>query len=287
MDLILLFLLQKVSKKNSKFIRIFGAASVGAGIAVLVGIFLWIPIVLRFILMYIVSGVLMVVIAFGKMKLRELLKQVITLYFITYLVGGFMNSIYYYTNVKVHIIALGKGILYSNYSYGSILFYALLISLMLLISLWFFRWYRNNAPLTYDVELVLENRSIHTKGLLDTGNCLFDPLYHKPIMVVEHGLMNDLLSSEFQKELDAACVYISGNEDGVSWNMNSDHVLRLRFVPYQSIGKSGMMVGIVLDKVMIHTGKETICNDKVTAAICDIPLSQRKDYQVILHKELL
>ena len=286
MDIILLYILKKVNKKKSSMLRIIGAAAVGATMACVVGVFIWMSAIFRFFLVYIASSLLMVLIAFGRLKIRDLLKQIIALYFITYFVGGFMNSIYYHTNLRSHMIKLGRGLIYSDISWKFVVLAIVFITPIIIFSYWFYRWYCYNAPETYDVELILENRSIHTRGLMDTGNCLYDPLYHKPVMLVENTVMDELLTPEFQQDLEEAKRYVGGN-DTSQWNINADHVLRLRFVPYQSIGKTGMLVGLILDKVLIHTGKETICNEKVTAAICDRQFSPREDYHVILHKELL
>jgi stage II sporulation protein GA (sporulation sigma-E factor processing peptidase) len=65
-------------------------------------------------------------------------------------------------------------------------------------------------------------------------------------------------------------------------------LLRLRIIPYSSIGQAqGMMFGLMLDHLVIHTGKETFCCNKITAAISDNSLSPKEEYHVILHKELL
>jgi stage II sporulation protein GA (sporulation sigma-E factor processing peptidase) len=134
----------------------------------------------------------------------------------------------------------------------------------------------------------MEERKVITMGLMDTGNCLYDPIYKRPVMVIEDSLMEELLSTEFRKELEEAKNYVQGNNFDISGlNMESEHLLRLRFVPYTSVGKTGMMIGLILDKVLIHTGKETICNEKVTVAICDNQLSTKENYHVILHTGLI
>lgn len=287
-DFLLLIILKKVNRKSSSRLRLIGAAAIGAVFAVIVSIFPWMNVVLRFVLMYVAASVLMIMIAFGRLRMTDLWKQVISLYLITYFVGGFMNSIYYYTGLRLSLMKVGKGLLFSNISIQFVAIAMLLIAPATIFIIWLLRWYKSNAPETYAIELVLENRSIHTKGLMDSGNCLYDPIYKKPVMVIDNELMDELLSPEFRKDLEDAKRYMEGNDfDNVQWNNNTEHVLRLRFVPYQSIGKTGMMVGLILDKVLIHTGKETICNEKVTAAISESRLSSRNNFQVILHRGLL
>lgn len=123
---------------------------------------------------------------------------------------------------------------------------------------------------------------------MDTGNCLHDPIFNKPVMVMEASLAEKLFTPEFNKDIETARNYMECNRtDSDEWNLEKDHILRLRFIPYQSVGKAGMMVGVILDKVFINTGKETFCHPKVIAAICDQYLSTKDAYHVILHKELL
>jgi len=289
MDFILLFLLKKINKNSSNAFRMLIAAAFGAMMACIVGICYWMNDVIKFFLMYIVSSMLMVLIAFGKRKKVDLLKQVIVLYIITYFIGGFMNSIYYYTNLRYHLVRLGEGILYSDISWKVVIITILILTPVILYVIGFLRWFRDIADQTVQVELVMENKSIYTKGLMDTGNCLYDPVNKRPVMVIENTLMDDLLSSEFKEDVEEAKQYIQKDDASSSeLNIKPEHLLRLRFVPYQSIGKKqGILIGLILDKVIIHTGKETICNEKVTAAICDNKLSSKEEYHVILHKELL
>ncbi|HWT26309.1 MAG TPA: sigma-E processing peptidase SpoIIGA, partial [Mobilitalea sp.] len=247
-DFILLFLLKKVNRKNSSFLRMSGAAAIGAVVAVILSIFPYMNVILRFLTMNAAGAVLMILIAFGRMKKVDLLKQVITLYLITYFVGGLMNSIYYHTNFGIYLLNLGNGTVFSNISWKFVLLVILLIVPTVLIILWLFRWYRSNAPQTYDVELIFEDRSVQTKGLMDTGNCLYDPIYKKPVMVIENSLMEKLLTPEFRQDMEKAKLYIEGNSTGKDQlSLNNEHMLRLRFVPYQSVGKAGMMLGLLLD----------------------------------------
>lgn len=287
-DFILLYLLKKVNRKSSNIPRLIGAAAVGGVVAVIVGIFPWMDVVIRFLLMNIAASILMILIAFGRCKPPDLFKQVVVLYLITYFVGGLINSIYYHINFKLLLMKLGNGMIFSNIPMKFVVITFLVLTPAVLLLIWLLRWYQNNSPQTFEVELVLEDRKICTRGLMDTGNCLYDPIYKRPVMVIEDSLIEKLLSTEFRKELEEAKNYVQRNDFDISkWNMESEHLLRLRFVPYRSVDKTGMMLGLILDKVLIHTGKETICNEKVIAAICENHLSTKDNYHVILHTGLL
>lgn len=288
-DYILLFLLKKINRKSGTIKRRLLAAALGALSAVLTGIFPWMNIVLRFLLMNIMSSVLMLYIAFGRMKKADLLKQLVTLELITYFLGGLMNSIYYYTNFRLYLIYLGNKLTFSNISGKFVIIVLLLVTPIVVILLLLFRRYQGNIRETLEVELSFKNHSIHTRGLMDTGNCLYEPIFRKPVIIVENKLLEDLLPAEYLTELKNAKNYMESSDFGfVKPELENEHLPSLRIIPYQSIGEpQGMMLGLVLDKVLIYKGKETVCNEKVTAAICDNHLSTKEEYHVILHKELL
>jgi stage II sporulation protein GA (sporulation sigma-E factor processing peptidase) len=287
-DLILIFLVKKANKKNSSKLRIVLAATTGGICAAIMSIFPWMNGVIKFLIMYVVASLLMIVIAFGKLKLLDILKQWIVLNLITYFMGGFMNSIYYHTNFRMILINIGDSNIFSNLSSFYIIVVICAITIVALFLLWFLRQYQIHRPLVYDVELILEDRHIRTRGLMDTGNCLYDPTLGKPVMIMENSLIDELLSPKIKQDMEFAMSYLNGKTDAIPYLKNNDNIFRFSFIPYRSIGKTGMLLAIRLDKVMIHTENESICNERVTAAICDNRLTgNREDYHVILHKELL
>ena len=265
------------------------ASGAGSLCAVAVSIFPSMNTILRFMILNILAATIMVRIAFGTLKLPDMIKQVVALYLITFFTGGMLNSLYYYTNIREKVIRISNALTISNLSAKYILAMIVCLIPITYVSLWFLRWYQSDQRDTYEVELFFREHSIHTRGLMDSGNCLYDPVFRKPVMVMENSLIKDLLPIEFCEEIEAAKHYLDGDEVKKDiFPGDNDHALRLRFIPYQSIGQSkGMMLGFMLDKVLIHTEKEIICNEKVTAAICDNHLSTKDDYHVILHKELI
>lgn len=287
-DLLLIFLVKKVSKKNSSKFRIVLAAATGAISAAIMSVFPWLNSIIRFLLIYVASSLLMLVIAFGRLKLADMIKQWIVLNLITYFVGGFMNSIYYYTNLRLLIINIGNGISISNISVLYVILAICAISIVSLFVLWLLRMYQLQRPLVYDVEMVLEDRHVQTRGLMDTGNCLYDPVYRRPVMIIEKSLINELLTPQTIKDMDTAMSYMEGKSGDTTSIPYDGKAFPFSFIPYRSVGKTGMLLGILLDKVMIRTENECICNERVTAAISDNRLTDgREDYHVILHKELL
>lgn len=260
------------------------AAMAGAVSAVIIAIFPWMNEIYKFII-YLLVSILMIFIAFGKLSIWDLVKQWIVLNLITYFVGGLMNSIYYHTSLRVLFI-IGIGNVISNVSLVYIALLLVIITIIALIFIWLLRFYQIHKPLIYDVELILKDRRVITKGLMDTGNCLYDPLNKSPVMVIENTLIENLLNDKIKQEMNEAKKYMNGELDEMPWDYDING-FSFGIIPYRSVGKTGMLLTFKLDKVMIFTGKESICNERVTVAICDNRLTGNDDYHVILHKELL
>lgn len=261
-------------------------ALVGAIIAVIVGIFPWIPHWIRSTILNFIALILMIWISFRPLKRGEFIKHVIMLYLITYFVGGFLSSLLYQRNVLYQVINIGKELSVSDLSMGIVLLGIAMIMMIFLGALLVKNRLTNTRPLQMKVELILENNQIETIGFMDTGNCLCDPMTRKPVMLVEATILEKLLTPNLRKEVWKVQKYLDG-ADQDDYSMNSEYLHRLRFIPYQSIGKKGMLVGIILDKVIIHTEIGAIYNEKVIAAMSNTELSTRKDYHVILHHKLL
>lgn len=287
-DLILLFLLQIINGKKSKFGRMICAAAIGGLMATIVTIFPGINVVIRFMLIYIVSSILMIKIAFGRMNIRELIIQMIILYVMTYFVGGLISSIYHNTNLRLHLSRISNGIKVSDISWTYIVIITSLIIPVILFIIWFLRGYYKRNPEIYKIELIMGEKNVKTNGMLDTGNCLYDPVFNKPVIIVEFSQINQLLSDELIKDLKWATEHLKGDKSITDqWDLVSESAARLRFIPYQSIGKKGLLPGIRLDKIVIYRGKDIITRENVIAGIFDDKLSTKDDYHVILHKELL
>lgn len=288
LDFILLTILKIINRKDSPAIRRILAAIIGGSAAAIAGIFPWMNVIVRFIFLNIGTAVLMLVTAFGRMKTAELVKQLISLCLITYSAGGLINAIYYQTDAGISLIRFGSTVM-SNSSIKLILIPAILFVPSVVMILRMLRRNKSRAQQILEVELIHEGKCLITKGLIDTGNKLYDPVFHKPVIIMEPDLLSELLTPELMKEFELMRALLKGNTTGDKLPQPSGQKgLSLRIIPFCSVGsRDGMMLGFVLDKILLHRGTETICNEKVTAAVCDDSLTQKEDYHVILHEELL
>ena len=113
--------------------------------------------------------------------------------------------------------------------------------------------------------LEFADKTMLATALIDTGNKLYDPFYHKPVILVSEQILKDMVER---------CKRI--------------HPERLQYIPYSSVGKmEGMLEGLMLDRVSIYWQEKQLHFHQVIAAMTKEKLYQGKEYQVIFHCGLL
>lgn len=298
-DFMLLLLLKIIVHKKCRILRFLWAAIIGGTTAAFINLLPWFNsilegkqiIVLLRVIGYLIkpaSLVWMVRIAFGKMNWRELIRHSIILFLVTCFAGGFLNSVYYHTRLRLILIQLDYSVIFSNLQMGYIILAFLGIIPITVLLVWLRKWYLGFRKEIYEIELIYGEKRTKTKGMLDTGNCLFDPVSHKPVIIVEKHVMEQIIPSECSSLLQINETLNIQSESAASQEKLDQYLLRFHLIPYRSIGKEmGVMPGIVIDRIQIMVGEEICCQERVTAAICNHTLSSGGEYQVILHKGLL
>lgn len=125
------------------------------------------------------------------------------------------------------------------------------------------RWREENMK----VKTVLEfgDRKLFATALMDTGNKLYDPFYHKPVILVDEKMIGAMVSY-CKKECPE----------------------KLHFIPFHSVGKeNGLLEGITFDYVNIRWKNKQMRFRDVIAASTKESLYKGKEYQVIFHCGLL
>lgn len=113
----------------------------------------------------------------------------------------------------------------------------------------------------YPVIIEFNGKKIEGVGLLDTGNQLYDPFFHKPVMIGEYGLLKELIES--QKNT-------------------------LLMIPYHSIGKDhGMLPAVKIENVSIQINNRWVMKKNVLMAVKQGKISAKNQYQFILHEKIL
>ena len=109
------------------------------------------------------------------------------------------------------------------------------------------------------------DRKLFATALMDTGNKLYDPFFHKPVILVDEKMIGEML---------CYC--------------KNECPEKLHFIPFHSVGKeNGLLEGITFDCVSIKWQNKQMKFHEVIAAATKENLYKGKEYQVIFHCGLL
>lgn len=128
----------------------------------------------------------------------------------------------------------------------------------LLLGIWRERTGRGKARLL--VRLYYKGNMREFRALCDSGNRLFEPVTGKPVSVISY----------------------------VDCRGFCESVASLLFIPYRAVGtESGVLPGIVFEKMEIFTGERQFEITKPVVAVVKAPLSENGDFTMLLPEALI
>ncbi|GIO13278.1 sporulation sigma-E factor-processing peptidase [Cohnella xylanilytica] len=163
------------------------------------------------------------------------------------------------------------------------------------LSVWLFRGASSSAErtsrldaLVVDVTVTVQGESWSCRGLVDTGNRLYDPLTRVPVLILEASVWKDRLPAGWADRLrgepaDKLIAELGGNgDDGYAWGD------RLRLVPYRGVnGNTKLLLAVKPDSVHIgRGGSEARAYNRVLIGLDGGSLSPDGSYRAIVHPDL-
>ena len=231
MDCLVIFIVNKICKYAATYFKIFISAAFGAIWSVIAVIM---PINIRWfinICTYILVSYVMIRICAGRCGIKSVIKGVGILYAVTLTLGGAIHVLYYYTYTGwliKHIVVRDNRL---------IIFVLISVVLVVLIYLELIRAKTYNSCKCHLI-CVISGEKVEMMGYIDTGNVLIDPIYKKPVTVVEKSTFSNILSK-----------------------IKDYTTVKYHLIPFNSLGcEHGLMEVIAVDTMYIYYGskKETI-----------------------------
>lgn len=194
-----------------------------------------------------VAAALMVLTAFGFRGIRRFVKSLLLLFGLSAVLSGVCSALYYFAAPR------------DFYVFNGVVYYAvspwLLLGLTLVCYgvLWVIeRVSRRRAPLghSFTVRLTHGGRNVRLRCLYDSGNHLVEPFSNRPVLVVERGAIEGLLT--VPTAIDA---------------MPTNGVWRV--VPYNSVGGDGLLPAFVPQEITVITPRGERRMTDCYVAICE------------------
>lgn len=264
-----------VLKLKIKYIRIVLASILGAIYSVVSysGILkLYSSIALKILL-----SILIVYISFNPQSLKKMWKDLIIFYLTSFVFGGVAFALIYV--IKPQDILMKNGLFLGTYPLKTIILGAILSFFVILLAFRIVRGKFSKKDMFCDIEIKLNDKTIKTKAMIDTGNCLKEPITNMPVIVIEHTLLYECIPKEILNNLDNI---IGGDFEGIPSEIKEEYISRFKLIPYSSLGKqNGMLIGIKCEYLkVINAEKESI--KKAVVGIYNKSLTKRGEYRALI-----
>jgi sigma-E processing peptidase SpoIIGA len=281
-DYLLLNVTSKLSKLKTNRTRLSIGAAVGA-LYILIVFFPSLKVFLGIVTNFAVSA-LMLIIAFAPEKFKDFFKVLGLFYVIAFVFGGAAFFLFYFTG-KGNVV---NGVYYIKNFPFSMLIAGLTAGYFLVVYCYKYVQHKAlNDELNYNITVIVDNKQARIKAILDTGNSLKDPISNLPVIVAEYDALHDILPEELIYAFDGN----EGNLDFTSLHKlidNGNLALRLRLIPFSSLGKqNGMLIGIKPDMVIVTSKKYNLEISKVIVGIYNNKISKDGEYGALLYPEIL
>ena len=175
-DLLILLSTSIILKRKSKFYRLMLGAFIGS----LSILFLFINITnLELFIFKIIISIIMILVSFGYKNTKYFGKNILFLYTISIILGGFL----YYLSCKFSYKNTGLVFYFKGLSINYI-FLLITSPIILYIYIKETKSLKQISNNIYKVKLKIENKTYELNGFMDTGNNLVDPYFYKPIILI-------------------------------------------------------------------------------------------------------
>jgi len=229
-------------------------------------------------------SILMILAAFGYKRLTYFLKALMTLYVSTFLIGGAIMGAHFFVQYDDKLtLSVLKG-------FGDPISW-LFVLIGFPIAWHFSRRNIEGMEMTkiqfeqiVSVSLKIEGQCLEVKGLVDSGNQLYDPLSKQPVMFVSIKKHLEVLP-EIIKELatfDPEPILMGKQEIPDEWHH------RIRIVPCRVVGQEHQfIIAIKPDQLLFEQQGKQYLYDKGLVSFTMQELSADDVFQCIVHPKML
>ena len=130
------------------------------------------------------------------------------------------------------------------------------------------------------VKIVVNEKNISTKIIIDTGNFLKEPITKIPVIVLEKEILKGIIPEKILNNLDKIIVGSDLNIEEFS--------SRIRIIPFKSLGKeNGILLGFRADKAIIELEENTITTNNIIIGIYDGYLNKFGKYHGLVGMDII
>lgn len=232
-------------------------------------------------------SVAMVLVVFGYKRLSFFIKALMTLYVTTFLIGGALIGAHYFVQFDSEMSM--KVMIASVTGFGDPISW-LFVLLGFPVAWHFSKRNIESMEMTkiqfdqiVNVTLKINTESFTFKGLVDSGNQLYDPLSKLPVMFVSiKNMVEGMAEPIIKMAADPESLILGNQEFPIDWQN------KLRIVPCRVVGQEHqLIVAVKPDLIIIDTKGESYLCEKGLVSFTMQQLSADDAFQCIVHPKML
>ena len=276
MNCIILFATATILKIPKKILRIIASSTIGSIYAIIT--YISQLIIYSNLFLKIALSIVMIYIAFQPAKIKILLKELMIFYLSSFTFGGVTFALLYF--VKPQNISFENGVLIGVSPIKIILIGGIIGFIIITISFKNIKGKITKKDIMCEITVLLNNKKINVKAIIDTGNFLTDPITKMPVVVIEkEKLINILPKSIIENTIN----FMNGDKTEIE-----EYLSKLRVIPFKSLGKeNGLLMGIKAEGVSVYyQGVEKFMKD-VIVGIYEKKLSNNSSYSALIGLNIL
>jgi stage II sporulation protein GA (sporulation sigma-E factor processing peptidase) len=232
-------------------------------------------------------SLLMVLAVFGYKRLRFFSKALMTFYVATFLLGGTLTGVHSFLKFDMDLA--------SNVAIAQIKGFGDPVSWLFVMLGFPLAWHfsRKNieqfemTKIQYesltDVEIVFMGNSYQFKGLIDSGNQLYDPISKTPVMIVSIAKIMNEIPVEIRKVAENPDSVFSG-----TGSFSHDLEDKMRIIPCKVVGQEHQMIIAFYPERIRITADHEVCDAKRALVSFTVQeLSADGSFECIIHPKIM
>ncbi|CDC06619.1 sigma-E processing peptidase SpoIIGA [Clostridium sp. CAG:343] len=281
MNYIILFTTAVVLKIKVNHIRLILASLLGAGYSIIA--YMGIIKVYSSIILKIILSVLIIYIAFNPQNIKKMCKDLLLFYLVSFVFGGATFALIYI--IKPQNILMKNGLFLGTYTLKTVMLGAVVAFCIIIGAFAIIKNKISKKDMFCEIEILINQKKIKTKAMIDTGNMLKEPITNVPVIVVEHILLYSCMPKEILNNLKEI---MGGDFKNIPCDIQEKYISKLKLIPFSSLGKqNGMLIGIRPEYVKVITDEQEKINKNVIIGIYEKSLTKKGEYQALIGIELL
>ena len=281
MNYIILFTTAVVLKIKVNHIRLILASLLGAGYSIIA--YMGIIKVYSSIILKIILSVLIIYIAFNPQNIKKMCKDLLLFYLVSFVFGGAAFALIYI--IKPQNILMKNGLFLGTYTLKTVMLGAVVAFCIIIGAFAIIKNKISKKDMFCEIEILIKQKKIKTKAIIDTGNMLKEPITNVPVIVVEHILLYSCMPKEILNNLKEI---MGGDFKNIPCDIQEKYISKLKLIPFSSLGKqNGMLIGIRPEYVKVITDEQEKINKNVIIGIYEKSLTKKGEYQALIGIELL